>query len=82
MIELIGYAAAIIGSFAFLPQVIKTFQTRSAEDLSVGTISALCTGAGLWVIYGMGIRSVPIVLANSISFALNFALLVLKLRLG
>ena len=80
MIETIGFAAAAIGALAFLPQVLKTWQTRSSGDLSTGMLFALTTGATLWVIYGFAIRSVPIVAGNAVTLSMSLSLLMLKRR--
>lgn len=71
--ELIGFAAAIIGALAFLPQVLKTWGTRSSADLSWAMIVALLTAALLWVAYGVRIGSPPIVehLLNAVQLLLQ-----------
>jgi MtN3 and saliva related transmembrane protein len=80
VVQTIGFAAAIIGAFAFLPQVVKTWRSGSARDLSLATLAALSTGAGLWVVYGAAIGSVPVVAGNTITVSLALTLLVLKVR--
>jgi MtN3 and saliva related transmembrane protein len=82
MVELIGFVAAATGSLAFFPQVIKTYRSRSCGDLSTGMVWALITAAVLWVIYGLNLRSAPIVAGNSVTLALSVSLLVQKLRWG
>lgn len=72
--------AAAIGAFAFLPQVLKTWRTRSSGDLSIGMLLALTTGATLWVIYGFAIGAVPVIVGNAITLSMTVSLLVLKRR--
>ncbi|WP_320664774.1 SemiSWEET transporter [Prochlorococcus sp. MIT 1223] len=74
-----GFAAAILTTFAFLPQVIKTWKTKSAEDFSYVMLICFLSGISCWIIYGLNINSIPIVTANIITFILNFFILVLKL---
>jgi len=37
-------------------------------------------GVGLWLVYGLIIEKWPLILANSVTFALALSILVLKLR--
>ena len=38
-IELIGYTAAVLTTVSFLPQVWKTWRSKSAQDLSIVMLS-------------------------------------------
>ncbi|MEO0338538.1 MAG: SemiSWEET family transporter, partial [Bacteroidota bacterium] len=51
-IELIGIIAGIFSTAGFVPQVYKTWRTKSVEDLSMGMIVILVIGILLWLIYG------------------------------
>ena len=78
-IEFFGYFAAILTTLAFLPQLIKTFKTKKAEDVSLITLIMFLTGVLSWIIYGYKISSTPILLANIITFILNLLILIFKL---
>jgi MtN3 and saliva related transmembrane protein len=80
MLDLIGYAAAIGTTGAWLPQVVKTIRTRSAEDFSWGYLAAFATGVALWLVYGIGKKELPIILANGVTLLLVGAVAVVKLR--
>mgnify|MGYP006308978755 FL=1 len=80
MTEYIGFAAAVCSTIAFLPQVIKTYRSRSAKDLSLGTFSILASGLLLWLIYGWLMQDMPIILANFLTLMLALSLLVMKFR--
>ena len=77
-IEFFGYFAAILTTLAFLPQLIKTFKTKKAEDVSLITLIMFLTGVLSWIIYGYKISSTPILIANVITFILNFLILIFK----
>jgi MtN3 and saliva related transmembrane protein len=81
-IELIGYAAAILTTISFLPQVIKVWQTRSARDISLPMYGLFIVGTAMWLSYGVAIHSVPVALANAATLVLAGAVLVAKLRFG
>ncbi|QWD11581.1 hypothetical protein G6704_03515 [Polynucleobacter paneuropaeus] len=79
-IELIGYAAAFLTTFAFVPQAIVSWRTRDLSGVSLGMYSLFTFGVGLLLIYGLIIEKWPLILANAITFALALSILVLKLR--
>ena len=78
-IEFLGYFAAILTTLAFIPQLTKTLKTKKAEDVSLTTLIMFLTGVAAWIIYGIQISSKPILIANIITFLLNFLILVFKL---
>jgi len=78
--EAIGYAAGTLATLAFVPQVVKTWRSKSVEDLSFTTLATFTTGIALWLVYGVRARSFPIILANAITLVLNAVLVVLKVR--
>lgn len=79
LMTLIGLAAGFCTTAAFLPQVIKTWKSKSAKDLSLGMYSIFCTGVLLWLIYGIMISDLPIILANAITLILAVSILFFKL---
>ena len=78
-IELFGYLAAILTTAAFLPQLIKTLKTKKADDVSLVTLIIFITGVIFWIIYGYKISSIPILVANLITFILNLLILISKI---
>ena len=78
-VEFFGYLAAILTTLAFIPQLTKTLKTKKAEDVSLTTLIMFLTGVAAWIIYGIQISSKPILIANLITFLLNFLILVFKL---
>ncbi len=80
--ETVGYAAAVLTTLSFLPQVIKTWKTGSTRDISLGMFATFCLGVSLWAVYGFMIGSWPVILANISVLALAGTILVLKIRHG
>jgi len=79
-ITVLGLVAGAFTTLAFVPQVIRTWQLKSAADLSVAMIGLNSTGVFLWLIYGLYVRSLPIVLANLVTFVLVTTVLVLAIK--
>jgi MtN3 and saliva related transmembrane protein len=78
-VTLLGLVAATLTTLAFLPQVIKTWRKKSAEDLSLGTFSMFCAGVTCWLAYGLLIGDLPVILANAVTLVLAGTVLVLAL---
>ncbi len=76
----IGYIAGALTTFAFLPQVIRVWRTRSAGDISLGMYWTYTIGIALWLAYGVMIGSPPVIVANAVTLLLSGAVLALKLR--
>ncbi|MEH1778551.1 MAG: SemiSWEET transporter [Nostoc sp.] len=79
-LTIIGLAAATITTISFLPQMFKTWQTKSAKDVSLVTLMTFITGVFLWLIYGIYLQSLPIILANAITLVFNLIILWLKIK--
>ncbi len=79
-IQLLGITAGFCTTIAFLPQVIKTWKSRSAKDLSLGMFSFFCFGVLLWLVYGICQRDIPVIGANFVTLMLASTLLFFKLR--
>ena len=78
-IDLFGFSAALLTTIAFVPQLYKTWKTKSADDVSLFMLILFITGLICWIIYGLKINSIPILIANIITFIFNFSILVLKI---
>ena len=78
----VGLAAAFCTTVAFVPQVVKTWQTRSTDDISLGMFLLMTLGIFLWLVYGAFLGDLPLVAANVVTFGLAVTILVFKLRYG
>jgi MtN3 and saliva related transmembrane protein len=78
----IGYAAAVVSTFVFIPQVARTWRLKSARDLSMATLVMMCAGLALWVIYGTLTNQTPVIAANAIVLLLVSAILAMKIKFG
>jgi MtN3 and saliva related transmembrane protein len=77
--QIVGLVAGACTTIAFLPQVIKTWKTKTAKDLSLGMFSFFCFGVLLWLIYGIMMRDIPVIVANLFTLVLASTLLYFKL---
>lgn len=79
-IEALGLVAATLSAIMFLPQVVKTWRSRSAAGLSNGTLLTSTTCVLLWLIYGACVQDVPLILGNAVNLACTLTLVAFKLR--
>lgn len=77
--EAIGFGAATCTTFAFVPQVIHVWRTRSAADISLAMYLVFFVGLMQWFAYGLLLHSWPIIIANAVTMMLAGAVLVMKL---
>ena len=75
----LGFVAGTLTTLAFLPQVVKTWRTKSSNDLSIGTLSMICSGVLFWLVYGLLIGDLPIIATNSVTLVLVVSLFALAL---
>ncbi|HEV8260475.1 MAG TPA: SemiSWEET transporter [Burkholderiales bacterium] len=80
MTDVIGLVAGLLTTTAFIPQVLKIYNTKSGKDISSRMISMFSIGLVLWLIYGIIIHSTPVIVANAFTLVLALAIIVLKIR--
>ncbi|WP_370276513.1 SemiSWEET family sugar transporter [Lutibacter sp. HS1-25] len=78
--EIIGLIAAVLTTSSFVPQVYKTWKTKSVGNISLTMYIAMFLGILLWLVYGIHIHSISMILANSITAVLTLIMLIFKLR--
>lgn len=80
LITTLGLTAGVLTTIAYLPQLIKTWKTKSANDLSWSMLIVLCIGIILWLIYGVIEQDLPLIFANVVTFIFALIILILKIR--
>ena len=76
----IGLVAGAITSFAAVPQVVKTWRSGHARDLSIWQPILLTIGMALWLVYGVALGDLPLILANTFSIVCYVLLIIMKIR--
>jgi MtN3 and saliva related transmembrane protein len=74
----VGLVAGACTTLSFIPQVYHIWKRRSAEDISGTMFMIFSIGSFFWLLYGIGIHSVPISIANGVTLILNLWVLFLK----
>jgi MtN3 and saliva related transmembrane protein len=80
LVTALGFAAAVLTTLSFLPQVLKVWRSRRADGISLGMYGLFCAGIALWLVYGLLTADLPIIAANAVTLALAGSVLVLAIR--
>ncbi|HBB37051.1 MAG: hypothetical protein UX02_C0002G0255 [Candidatus Moranbacteria bacterium GW2011_GWC1_45_18] len=78
-IQLTGYAAGSLLAIALIPQVRKSWKTKSTADVSLLWSLIYTFGLVLFLIYGIGIRQMPVIVMNTLELLLAISLVTAKL---
>jgi len=80
IVEVLGAGAAIFSTTSFIPQLVKLLRDKTSGDVSLRMYVLTVTAFSLWSVYGLMLKSWPLVVSNVISLALSSAILLLDLR--
>ena len=75
-----GYLAAVGTTISFLPQAIKTIQTKNTAGISLAMYGLFTAGTLCWLIYGILSGSLPVAIANAITLVFASIILIYKIR--
>jgi MtN3 and saliva related transmembrane protein len=81
-VDALGYLAACLTTFAFVPQAWLTWKQRKAEGVSLSMYCIFVSGLFLWLLYGIALGSKPIIISNIVTLSLACFILGMKLRFG
>jgi MtN3 and saliva related transmembrane protein len=79
-IDILGYSAGAITSLTFLPQVIKTWKSRSAHDISLMMFLIAATNEVMWIVYGALLHNNVIIITNAVVLSMALTMIYFKLR--
>ena len=65
----------IIASFGMIPQLLKIYRRKSAEDISITTNLCFLFSSIVWILYGIELNVLPIILTRSIACLLISSIL-------
>jgi MtN3 and saliva related transmembrane protein len=82
VVGLVGSMAGICSVVGFVPQIVKIWRSRSAQDISLGSYIITCTGLALWLAYGVMIHSKSLIFTNIITLSLATTVLCMKIAWG
>jgi MtN3 and saliva related transmembrane protein len=78
--EIVGLIAGALSCTTFLPQVIKTWKSKSTKDVSLNMFLIATAGTSLWLLYGILIHSISIIGTNIVVLFFSLTMLFLIFR--
>lgn len=75
---LVGYAASVLSTIAFLPQAVYVIRTRDTQSISLATYFIFVLSVIFWFICGIALHDIPIVASNLICIILGGIILAYK----
>ena len=78
--DIIGTLAALCSMASFVPQIVKIWRERDAEQVSLRMYVVTVTGFSLWTAYGLMTGSWPVAASNTVCLVLSGVILTMKWR--
>ncbi|WP_297983853.1 SemiSWEET family transporter [uncultured Chryseobacterium sp.] len=76
--EIIGLAGGFLSCITFVPQIFKTWKSKSVKDISVSTFLIVLASTIIWIAYGVFKDSISVILTNIIVFLTAVIMLWMK----
>ena len=77
-VHYIGLTAGLLCTISFIPQVLKIYRAKKAEDISTITFAVFSIGIMMWLVYGFIKKDYPIVIANCMTIVLSLSIVIMK----
>lgn len=81
-IEIVGFVAGLFVASSLLPQVLKSWKTKSTKDISISWNVINLIGQLVWLLYGFLISSISLIVMTTLTFLMVLSLLILKIKYG
>jgi len=78
MMNSIGFLAAALTTFSFLPQAVLTLRTRKTDEISLTMYLMLNLGLVCWLAYGLVQDDLALILSNSVTLLFSLPILMVK----
>jgi MtN3 and saliva related transmembrane protein len=79
-IGILGTVGTVLSTVSLLPQVIRTWRTRSTGGISAAWLVTAMTSMVVWMVYGGLIGAPPLILVNALCFLQCAYILFVKLN--
>ena len=76
----VGLLAGLLTTGCWVPQLLRSWRTRSTGDISWTYLAVLTAGVGLWFVYGVMTAAVAVIATNVATVVALFTLATFKVR--
>ena len=80
VITIVGFIASFTSVISLIPQIIKSYKTKSVSDLSFLMLVNFLICSISWTLYGILIDDLSVLATNIVMTIFSFILLVFKIR--
>jgi MtN3 and saliva related transmembrane protein len=74
---LVAILAPILNCIQLVPQLYKTYKTKSVKDLSFYSLLFILMTSFMWLLHGYFILDYPLIISGLISVTINIVLFIL-----
>ncbi len=78
-LEILGFIAGGITCVSFVPQIFKTWKSKSVKDISISTFAIISSSNLLWLIYGILMKLPSVIITNIIVLVSALVMIYMKL---
>jgi MtN3 and saliva related transmembrane protein len=78
MISLLGILSGCLTTLSWVPQLLRTWRSGHADDISGTYLFTFGTGVAGWIIYGVLKSDIAVIFANTLTLMLLICLLWMK----
>lgn len=78
LVDIFGYLGTFTGISFMLPQVYRTYKTKSVEDLSWGMLIMFFFNCIFWLMYGILLPATAVAVVNGVAFLVTSTQISLK----
>ncbi len=82
IINYVGIFSGVCTTISFIPQVIKTWKSKSTKDISFLMFTLFTIGVAGWLIFGILLKNFPIIITNFVTLILASLILIAKIKFG
>jgi len=81
-VEVLGLAAGFFVALGLVPQILRVWKLKDAQEISLSFNLLSLTGTILWLAYGLFLGLISVILWNGTNVVLLTLLLLVKLKYG
>jgi len=81
-VEILGLAAGLLVALGLVPQILRVWRLRDAQEISLLFNLLSLTGTTLWLAYGLFLGLLSVIVWNGTNVVLLVVLLAVKLKYG
>jgi uncharacterized protein with PQ loop repeat len=75
---LLGWLASSLCTLILIPQIMKAYQTRHTDDVSMSMLALSVAGNGFWVAHATMTQNIPLIVGAGLISLMSITLIVFK----